>query len=882
MTMLDWLREITARLASFAGARARDRDLDAELAAHLDLATQDHIRRGLDPAAARRQARIDIGGLDQARELHRENRSLPTLEAIGQDLGLAIRTLRRDAGLAVFATLIVGLGVGASATVFSVINALMLRPLPFPDPAALVWIANDGRDGMSGRTIQVGHLQDFRAQSQAFEDVAGYFAFYATGDRKLIGQGEPERLTAVPVSENFFRLLGVTPALGRLFSAAECQPNGPPVALLSHNLWARRFASDPGIAGRAITLGNQSVIISGVLPASFDFASVFTPGGRADLFVPFPLFGGTNRMGNTMALVGRLKPGAAISRARNEARILAGRFNSEHPDRNPLHPTLLPLHEHVSGQFGPAMFLLACAVAAVMLIVCANLSNLLLARSAARQKEMAIRAALGAGPGRLIRQLLAESLVLSSGGALLGVLVAFAATRALAQSTAIALPLLDQVRVDTAALGFALILAVLTGLAFGLAPALRASGAPLHSSLKEGSRGSSTGGAQPWIRRALVVSEIALACILLAGAGLLIRSLDRTLKVDLGFQPHNAVAIRVDPRSASPEQGLRNIYIDEALRRARSAPGIQAVGLSDTLPLVGNRTWGIRARGIAFPPGQHPLAFVRIVSDGYFGAMGVTLRAGRDFTARDTPTSEPVIILNESLARKLWPGEDPIGKIVQTDRPERRVVGIAQDVRHLALEQASGFEMYLPLRQTNDYPAIDLVARGPHPPEQLAAALRTALQPLDPTLPASELRTIQALVDKSISPRRFIVLLLAAFSSFALILAALGVYGVISYSVNQRRREIGIRLALGESALGVQKRVLFQTLQLAGIGVALGITASLFLGRLIEGLLFEVTPSDPLTFAATPAVLALVAAAAGYLPARRASRIDPLKLLRAE
>jgi predicted permease len=814
--------------------------------------------------------------------LHRDTRGLPTLDTILHDVRYSFRTLRRDAGLAMFAILIVGLGVGASSTVFSVVNALLLRPLPFEDPDRLVWIANDTGVGLSAQTVQVGHLLDLRVQNQSFSDVAAYFAFYGVGDNKLTGIGEPERLTRVPVSENFFRLLGVQPELGRLFTTEECQWNGPKAVLLSHGLWRRRFASDVGIVGRPLTLDGQSVTVVGVLPASFDFGTIFAPGRRTDLYSPFPLSEETNRWGNTLALIGRLKPGATLRSAQGEAGVLGDRIMRDHPRRNDFRPKLRTLREHVSGPFRSAMFVLSCAVGVVMLIVCANLSNLLLARSATRQKEMAIRAALGAGQSRLILQMLTESLVLSCGGALLGLLLTVGATRLLAHLDAINIPFLDQVRVDAGALGFTLVIAVLTGISFGLTPALRVSALSLHSTLKESSRGSSEGRGQGWIRRALVVCEVALACMLLAAAGLLIRSFTRVLNVDLGFQPQSAVALRIDPSSQYSTQVLRNAYFDEALRRVGSATGIETAGLTDALPLGRNRSWGISVKGRVFPRGQNPDVFVRIISDGYLGAMGISLRAGRDFSASDTPSSEPVIIINETLARKIWPGEDPLGKIIRADRPERRVVGVVRDVRHLALEKESGFEMYLPIRQTNAYSSVDLVVRGAHSAADLASAVRAALSPLDPTLPANEFRTIQGLVDRSVSPRRFLVVLLAGFAGFALILASLGIYGVISYSVNQRKQEIGIRMALGASAGDLQKRILMQTLKLAAVGMTLGFMASWVLGRVIHGLLFEVTSSDPVTFAAVLVTLTAVAALAGYLPARRASRMDPVDALRAE
>jgi len=807
---------------------------------------------------------------------------LPAADSLLQDLRYTFRTLGRDTVFTTFAILIVGLGIGASSTVFSIVNTLLIRPLPFRDPGRLVWIANhDETSGLSGETTQVGHFLDLREQNRSFEDVAAYFAFYGVGDNKLIGQGEPERLSGVPVSRNFFQLLGVEPQLGRLFTAEECKWNGPKAVLLSHGLWVRRFASDRGIVGRKLTLNDDAVTVVGVMPASFDFSSVFAPASHIDLYFPFPMSAETNRWGNTLAMIGRLKPGMTARSAQAEVSILAKRFTQAHrTDRNEFEGRVSLLEEHVSGRLRPALLVLACAVGVVMLIVCANLSNLLLARTATRQKELAIRAALGAGRWRLIRQMLTESVVLSCCGAVLGVIVAVAGTRALAHLDAISIPLLQNVRTDASALGLTLLMAVLTGLVFGLVPALQVPATAVHDALKDTSRGSTEGKQHGWIRSALVVSEIAFACVLLVGAGLLIRSFLRVLDVNLGFQPERAAAVRVDPGQQYKTQAQQNAYFDEVLRRARDVPGIQAAGLTDALPLGRNRSWGVRAKDHVYAPGEYPDAFVRIVSDGYFRSMGIPLLEGRDISERDTPSSERVIVINQTMARTLWPGQDALGQIVGADY-ERRVVGIVGDVRHLALERGAGMEMYLPIRQCGDYASVDLVVRTSLAPAELARAVRAALKPIEPNLPASDFRTVQQLVDKAVSPRRFVVLLLGGFALFALVLASLGIYGVISYSVNQRTQEIGIRMALGASAGDLQAGIIMQTLGLAAVGMLLGGAASWALAKALSGLLFGVTPADPVTFLGMLIVLTVVATIAGYLPARRASRIDPMAALRA-
>ncbi|HEV2349241.1 MAG TPA: ABC transporter permease [Terriglobia bacterium] len=801
-----------------------------------------------------------------------------------QDLRYAFRTLSKSPGFTIFAILIVGLGIGASATVFSVVNALLLRPLPFNNPGRLVWIENGGKEGdLSGLTVQVGHFLDYREQNKSFEDLAAYFAFYGVGDNKLTGVGEPERLSGVPVSQNFFQLLGIQPQLGRLFTDDECKWNGPKAVLLSYGFWKRRFAADSGIIGRSITLNDVPHTVVGVLPASFDFANIFAPGSHFDLYFPFPLSPETNRWGNTLAIVGRLKPGATVRSAQAEADILGPQIRNQHPERNGFRPRLSLLKDHVSARLRPALIVLACAVGVVMLIVCANLSNLLLARTAARQKEMAIRAALGAGKWRLIRQMLTESVLLSSCGAVLGIILAFAGTRVLAHLNAISIPLLASVHVDARALTFTGLIALLTGLFFGLAPALHVPGAAINDSLKDTHRGSSGGKKHAWIRGVLVVSEIAFASVLLVGAGLLIRSFLKVLDVDLGFQPERAGSLRVDPSSQYSTQALRNAYFNEVLRRVRTAPGIEGAGLSDDLPLGVNRSWDAGAKGQAYAKGQYPEAFPRMVSDGYLGAMGIPLKAGRDFTEADNLAGPPVIIVNETLAKRLWPGQNPIGQTIVNDcAPERQVVGVVGDVRHIALEQSSGSEMYIPILQCGDNMAINLVVRSTLPPAAMASAVRDALKPLDPNLPANEFRPLQTLVDKAVSPRRFILILLSGFSAFALILASLGIYAVVSYSVSQRTQEFGIRMALGAQPRDVLRLVLGRGLMLALTGAGAGLIGALALTRLMASMLYGVQPDDFATFMVVLLVLGCVALAANYIPAYRATKIDPMVALRYE
>ena len=594
-----------------------------------------------------------------------------------QDLRYTARTLRRDAGFAAFAILIAGLGIGASVIVFSVVNTLLLRPLPFARPSELVWIANRDTSGLSGQTTQVGHMLDLRERSQTLSAIAGYFAFYGVGDNLLSGRGEPERLSGVPVSENFFDVLGVKPMLGRGFNAQETAWKGPKAVMLGYPIWERRFNRDPKIVGTALIINDEPHTVVGVLPASFDFATIFAPGSRFDLYFPFPLSPETNRWGNTMAMIGRLKGGATPAGAHAEIRALAPQIVREHPERNTFEGIVRPLSEQISGNVRIAAWVLAGAVGMVMLIVCANLSNLLLARTAARQKEVAIRMALGAGRRRLLAQLLTEGLVLSCSGAVLGLLLALGGTRLLTQLDAVSIPLLRDVRTDGAALGFAVILALVTGLVFGVAPALQASGSVMTSALKDASRGSTEGRGRTWVRSALVVSEVAFACVLLVGAGLLIRSLISVLDVKMGFEPARAATIRVDPDSRVTTPAQRVAYFDEVLRRVKEAPGIESAAITDTLPLGRNRTWGAGALGVTYERGKYPLAFVRVVSEGYPAAMGVPLLAGRDLAASDMADKEPVMLVNKTLADALWPGQDPdrqvrAGRVLEGGQARRR------------------------------------------------------------------------------------------------------------------------------------------------------------------------------------------------------------------
>ena len=869
---------LVARIVAWFRRSELDQDLDQELQAHLSLLIEENVRRGLSPEKARREALLRMGNVASLREAHRETRGLPLVDTLVQDLRYTFRILKRDTGFALFAILIVALGIGASTIVFSVLNTLLLRPLPFKDADRLVWIAN--KKCVPEQTTQVAYILDARRANNSFTELAAYFAYYNIGDRKLTGDGDPERLTAVPVTQNFFHVLGVEPQAGRFFNEDESGIDSPTTVVLTDSLWRRRFGFNPDIIGKTLQLNGKAVRVVGVTPASFDFTSVFAPGSRIDLFSPFPLTPETDSWGNTSAVIGRLKPGVTLESAQAEFDILGTRLSAEHKSNgNEFQPVLSSLKTYVTGRLRLALIVLACAVGLVMLIVCANLSNLLLARNAARQKEIAIRVALGAGRRRLIRQMLTESIVLSGAGAVGGVLLAVIGTRILTRLDAIRIPLLANVQIDLSVLTFTLAMAFVTGLTFGLIPALQVPAIRVNETLKDSNRGASGSKKNSWLRSALVVTEVAFACLLLVGTGLLIRSFLRVLDVDLGFQPERLATIRIDPSSNYSTQAKRNAYFDEALQLVQNTAGVEACGLTDVLPLEGDRSWGVAGVGQVYERENYPEAFVRIVSNGYFKTMGIPLLAGRDFTEHDTANSEQVIIINDTLARRLWPGQDAVGQMVTQDGG-RRVVGVVGGVRHVTVEQESGSEMYLPIRQTTDFSAVELVVRTSLPDTSVATTIREALQPLDSNLGPKEFRSIQQLVDKATSPRRFVVMMLAGFSGFALILAALGIYAVISYSVQQRTQEIGIRMALGASARRLQAHIILQTLVLAGIGLIIGLGGSLIMTRSLASLLFGVNSYDPASFIGTVIVLIAVASIAGYFPARRASHIDPINALR--
>jgi predicted permease len=880
--MIRFLGEALNRFRSFYRKELLDRELDVAMASHIETAIEENVRRGLPLEEARRHALVKFGGTPQASERHRESRGLPWFDVLTQDLRFTFRTMRRERGFAIVAVLILALGIGANVAVFSVVNTILLSPLPFPAAQQLVRIIEKNpKSGESSKTYTADATQDFQQQNRSFQSVSGYFAFTGPDNFKLMGGDQPAPVTGILVAEGFFQTLGVNPSAGRLFRSEEFVQHAQPVALLSYPFWKRQFAGDRSIVGRTIDLNRTAVTVVGVLPDTFDFGSVFSPGAKVDLFTPY-IMDDFREDGNDLALIGRLKPGVTMAQAQSEADQLFPQlyFEHKHPDYGKGYTGhLTELKEYVSGKLRRSLVVLWCAVGLILLIVCVNLSNLLLARAAARSKEFALRGALGAGRGRLVRQLLTESVVLSAAGAVLGSALGSAAISYLAHQESIALPLLSMLRVDGAVLAWTLLIAVGAAVFFGLAPGLRISSGNLQETLKDSGQGLSASRKHDRMRSALVITEVALACVLLVGAGLLLRSFLRVLEIDLGFEPSRAAAISVDYDDGR-NVATRTAIWQEVVRRASLIPGVEAAGITNNLPMSRNRSWGIKAKGGDYDGGKFQGVFVYIVSPGYLKSMGMRLMEGRDIDWADLSDNRDVVIINETVARKLWPGQDPIGRIALAGGAEARVIGLIADVRETSAEDDAGWQMYLPATKRYGPEGCYLVVRSTLPLGTLAASVRRTLRQINPGQPATEFKLIQNLVDHATSPRRFFFLLVSIFAGLGLLLATLGIYGVISYSVTRETQQIGIRMALGATQERVLFGVIWKTLRLAFIGISAGVVASLVVARLIASLLFGTAPNDPQTFAAMVVLLGAVALLAGYLPARRASRIDPIIALR--
>ena len=871
-------------------------DVRDELQFHLSCLVDDLIRRGWPPDEARREAERRFGDLASVQHIgeriggfmDRERRLSDYGHECLQDLRYACRTFLRERGFAAVAILVLALAIGANVATFSVVNTLLLRGLPFPASHELVWIAPPPAPcGLSCATYSSDAYDGFRAESRAYQDVTGYFAFSGPENVRLERGGESTPATGLDVIANFFQVLGVSPAMGRTFTAEDARTGARPVALLSHAYWVRQFAANPSVLGEALVLNGRPTTVIGVLPVAFDFGSVFLPGFSVDLFTPLDLDNARN-WGNIVTLIGRLKPGVTLEQSRDDAARVAPDlyFNVRRPAtrgsyRKGLVP--VPLKTHVSGQWHRPLVVLWCGVGVILLIACVNLSNLLLVRGAARSKELAVRGALGATRARLVRQALTESLVLSSAGAAIGLAGAFGLVRWLAHRGDLDLPLLNSVAVDGAAMVWTVLIAVVAAALFGLVPALKMAADNVQEALKDSGPAAGRGHRHERLRVGLVISEIALACVLLVGAGLLLRSFLNVLNVDLGFAPEQAATIAVDYDDDAPSEeaqaAKRSATFRQILDRVQALPGVDAAGMSDYLPLGPNRSWGSLApKGKTYRPGEVPAPLVYVVTPGFLPAMGIGLR-GRDFTWADRSNTLPVVVIDASAARFYWPGEDAVGKILTNGREEFQVIGVADDVREENVEGSGGWQIYYSAAQKTPNGA-HLVVRSRLPLDALGRSVLRTLREQNPHQPVAEFKPLERLVSHAVSPRRFFLLLVAAMAGVGLLLATLGIHGVISYSVARQAREIGVRMALGANAGRVGRDVLLTTLRITMWGIGAGVTASLVVTRLIGSLLFGTSPRDLLTYAAIVVLFVAVALISGYLPARKASRIDPMIALR--
>jgi len=802
------------------------------------------------------------------------------------DVASALRTVRRAPGLYLLLALVIGLGVGATTAVYSVLGPLLVKPLPFEDPGRLVWIENTGEgNSLSSVTSRSSNLRDFRELTGSFDGLTGYMAFFEGASYTLGGSGQPEQTMAVGVAHDFLDVVGIRPLLGRGFTTAEGAWGGPRAIVLTHGFWQRRFGGDAAIVGSSVLIDGQAHEVIGVLPPTFDFSSVFKPAVRVDFLLPFAVSDETDRWGNTMFFIGRLRRGATVESAQADLdRVMAALLEQE-PNRWGLGARATPLQAHIAGPIRPALVLLALAAAAVMLIVCVNVANILLARSPARSREVAVRKALGATRARIVRQLLVESLLLAAVGGAVGIGLAVLVTRFVAGMSGMSIPLLEQVTVDGSALIFALVAATVAGLLAGIVPALQVSEGGESDTLRSTSRGASGHRAGRRLREGLVVAELALACALLVAGGLLLRSFRAVMDVDLGFQTADAVAWSLNPSRSFDSIAEMAGFFAGVTSRLGALAGVEAVGLIDALPLGKNRTWGYRLPGV--PEEDDDLRagiFPHMIDPGYLEAMAIPLIAGRNFTPDDTRETREVILINETAAATFFPGEAAVGRRIVTSGREVpwEVVGVVADVRHVTPESGAGLQVYFPMAQLWDFGTMDLVVRSRLPAATLAPAVSATLAEIDPAMPTREFRTLEATLDRALSARRFTLQILSGFGAVALLLAALGVYGVLSQSVAERTREIGIRMALGASAGGIRVAVVARTLLLATAGVGLGLVIALSASRLLASLVYGVPVSDPVTFVSMAAVLLGVAVLSGMLPALRASRTNALGVLRGE
>jgi putative ABC transport system permease protein len=795
---------------------------------------------------------------------------------IVRDTRYGIRQLLRTPGFTVVAILTLALGIGASSAIFSVVNGVLLRPLPYPNPDSLVRV-HEILQQFGRFSVAPANFLDWRKQNTVFERIVAFNSASAT----LMTANGPERLTGALVSWDAFDLLQVNPALGRGFRADEDAPGKDAVIVLSHGAWQRRFGADPNAIGRSIGLNGVPVTIVGVMPAGFAFV------GDAEFWRPIAINpANPTRGGHFLGVIARLKPGVSVAQAGAEMKTIAERLAVQYPDQSANESAeVVPLHEHVVAGIRPALLTLMAAVGVVILIACANVANLLLVRATVRGKEIAIRTALGAGRRRLVLQMLSESLVLALAGGGLGLLFAYLAIQPIQKLSAGSIPRAGDISIDAKVLAFAFGVSIVTGILFGLVPAWQASRSTIGTVLKEGGRSSTTASGR-WIRNGLLVAEVAMSIVLLVGAALLLRSFARLTNVDPGFRAENVLAFRVSlPSTTYRDDHSRIAFFERLLERLEGLPAVTSAGLTQSLPMRGDYILSFTVRGRPAPkPNEGPSANYRAVSPHYFQTLGIPLLRGRVFSEQDAQKSPMTAIVDQRFVERHFSNEDPIGQGIDIGNGTDgfyEIVGVVGSVRQGSLDVAPGPTMYIPYKQ-NVFSNVWVVAKTPGDPSQLSAVARQTVREIDSTLPAFSITPLATVVSDSVAQRRFSMLLLALFAAIALFLAAVGLYGVVSYSVSQRTQEIGLRMAIGAQRGDVMRMIVGGGMKLTVVGLVLGIACALALANLVAAMLFEVEPFDPSSYIATAAVLLAVAALACYVPARRAMMVDPIVALRQE
>ena len=795
------------------------------------------------------------------------------------DLRYGFRMIIKHRMVTCVAVLALGLGIGANTAIFSIINAVVLRPLPYRDPGRLMTILHEGSN-----PVAPANYFDLAEQSRSFEGIAAAQWW----EPNLTGRDQPEHLRGLKLTAQMFQLLGVNPAVGRTFNPDEDQPGRDRVVVLSNQLWQRRFGGESGVVGQQVTFDGESYTIIGVMPPNFQFAPFWAT--NAELWSPLNLAPRANdRGGQSLRLFARLKPDVTRSSAQADVTTIFRRLEQEHPEANKgLTLAVEPLHEKVVGKTRPALMILFGAVCFVLLIACANVANLMMGRATSRQKEIAVRTALGASSARIARQLLIESVMIALAGGALGLLLSMAGMKVLLSFGPSSLPRLQTIGLDLRVLAFTLGLSVATGLLFGLAPILQTRKWNWTRSLKEPTRSSSAGRSRVNARRLLVISEVALALMLLIGGALMVRSFGRLRAVDAGFTPDRLLTMTVSlAGSAHSTAPKRVAFFTELLQRIDSLPGVQSASAINHLPLSGDMwTLSFTIEGRPAPgPGEKQGAVYRIIRPNYFRTMGAALLKGRDFTAHDNDGSPAVVIINELFAERYWPNEDPVGKriVVGDDDPNpREIVGVVKALKQNQWTAEPNLEMYLPHLQSPSPRALTLVVRSDSDPLALVAAIENQVWSIDKNLPVSDITTMEEVVAQSIEQQRFNMFLLGLFACVALILAMVGIYGVMSESVASRTHEIGIRMALGAQAVDVLRMVVRQGMALAAIGIGVGLVGAFWLTQFMSRLLYEISPTDLATFLLIPLVVALIVLCACLIPARRATKVDPLEALRYE